>query len=132
MKTNDEGLTWPEWAAAAGCDPAVTGTLRDEWRTGVDPTEYRANPGKRDLLALGAGHVLLTPSDALDFERRWLAECRAHGEAKRKLETLEAKLTAALAAARADVGLHTNEMLYNNGYVDGLKAALAEVTGQHD
>ena len=23
--------------------------------------------------------------DALDFERRWLAECRAHGETRRKL-----------------------------------------------
>lgn len=50
-ETNDEGLTWPEWAAAAGCAPYGEGILRDEWRAGVDPTEYRANPERRDLLA---------------------------------------------------------------------------------
>lgn len=26
------------------------------------------------------------PSDADDYEQRWLAECRAHGETRRKLE----------------------------------------------
>lgn len=33
---NREGLTWPEWALAAG--PAGT---REAWREGVDPTEFR-------------------------------------------------------------------------------------------
>lgn len=50
-ETNREGLTWPEWAAAAGAKPYGDGILRDEWRAGVDPTEYRANPERRDLLA---------------------------------------------------------------------------------
>jgi hypothetical protein len=50
-ETNNEGLTWPEWAAAAGCSAYGEGILRDEWRAGVDPTEYRANPERRDLLA---------------------------------------------------------------------------------
>lgn len=49
-ETNDEGLTWPEWAAAAGCSAVGEGILRDEWRAGVDPTDYRANPERRDLL----------------------------------------------------------------------------------
>ena len=35
--------------------------------------------------------------DALDFQRRWLAECRAHGETKRKL-----------IAAQHELGLHTD------------------------
>jgi hypothetical protein len=30
--------------------------------------------------------------DRDDFERRWLAECRAHGETQRKLEQTEATL----------------------------------------
>lgn len=38
-----------------------------------------------------------------------------------------ASLRAALATARADVGLHDNERIYNNGYADGLAAALALV-----
>ena len=50
LGTNAEGLTWPEWAAAAGAKPHADGILRDEWRAGVDPTEYRANPDRRDLL----------------------------------------------------------------------------------
>lgn len=50
-ETNGEGLTWPEWAAAAGCSAYGEGILRDEWRAGVDPSEYRANPKRRDLLA---------------------------------------------------------------------------------
>jgi hypothetical protein len=49
--TNNEGLTWFEWAAAAGCSAHDSGMLGDEWRAGVDPTEYRANPERRDILA---------------------------------------------------------------------------------
>jgi hypothetical protein len=49
-ETNNEGLTWVEWARAAGASPVGEGLLRDEWRAGVDPTEYRANPERRDLL----------------------------------------------------------------------------------
>ena len=47
---NKEGLTWREGAAAAGAKPFAEGILREEWRAGADPTEYRANPERRDLL----------------------------------------------------------------------------------
>jgi hypothetical protein len=71
-ETNDEGLTWPEWAAAAGCSAVGEGILRREWRDGVDPTEYRANPERRDLLASVIA-IKATKAEAEDwlFNERW-------------------------------------------------------------
>lgn len=45
MYRNNEGLTWDEWARAAGLPrPALETTLPypeyEEWKKGVDPTEY--------------------------------------------------------------------------------------------
>lgn len=48
---NHEGLTWLEWAAAAGIElpwrlwrmePAAEFAARTAWATGEDPTEHRA------------------------------------------------------------------------------------------
>ncbi len=39
------------------------------------------------------------------------------------------RLAAALEAARADKGSHGNECIYNEGYADGLAAAIAIVDG---
>lgn len=53
-ETNAEGLTWPEWAYAAGVPPefGLAPTLdalyawRSAWRTGEDPSEWRAGRQK--------------------------------------------------------------------------------------
>lgn len=61
-KTNHEGLTWPEWAYAAGVlEPRMLGhhatheaagyahlyvNERRAWRNGEDPTEWRADEDK--------------------------------------------------------------------------------------
>lgn len=39
---NPEGLTWPEWAAAAGCDPGSVPASVGAWMRGEDPAEHRA------------------------------------------------------------------------------------------
>lgn len=47
-KTNREGLTWTEWARAAGVDPrratSTSRSARKSWRAGVDPSEFRVGP----------------------------------------------------------------------------------------
>ena len=56
---NPEGLTWAEWAAAAGIPHRPRGqghtreqhtAYREEWRDGVDPTEIRAQPTLRERM----------------------------------------------------------------------------------
>lgn len=41
-------------------------------------------------------------ADRDDFERRWLAECREHGETRRKLDAARLELERAVAAACCD------------------------------
>jgi ribosomal protein L9 len=48
---------------------------------------------KRVAKEARASVVAQVKADRDDYERRWLEECRAHGETKRKLEAAEHELT---------------------------------------
>ncbi len=65
--TNAEGLTWPEWHAAAGGSASITAetrkTWRKAWKAGEDPTEHRAARS-----AAEAAHV-----------EDWIESAKAHG-----------------------------------------------------
>lgn len=47
-EVNSQGLTWLEWRNAAGfnhpIDSWVWNGLRNAWKAGVDPAEYRNEP----------------------------------------------------------------------------------------
>lgn len=56
--TNKEGLTQAEWFAATGFTGRDIYTmLATEWQRGVDPTEHRAYPERRDNIARIAARV---------------------------------------------------------------------------
>lgn len=46
-----------------------------------------------EQLAHARSLLELARTDAADYEKRWLAECRAHGATQRKLEAAEHELT---------------------------------------
>lgn len=50
--TNGEGLTQAEWFAATGFTGRdIYTNLGADWLRGVDPTEHRAMPERRDMIA---------------------------------------------------------------------------------
>jgi len=63
--TNNEGLTQAEWFAAAGfIGRDVYTMLASEWYRGVDPSEHRANPTRRDMIArIASRHETLAAAE---------------------------------------------------------------------